>query len=521
MKLLRGVLAVFLVAGCRSESHPGGPDGAPPPGDGRPDTGPPEIDAPNPDGVTITPGAADRILLLGTVVTPAVTLDGAVLVEGNAITCVDTAATCTAAPGAAGATIIDTKGIISPGLIDTHNHILFDIFDNDDWGPAQLYMDHDQWPAEPRYIAMLDVKQCLADDSQGKPAWCVPAGYGTSATSLRCEMDKFGELKGLISGTTSIVGLPGTSAGCFGSIARSIDVAQNELPMDNVQTSALFPPSDPNGVCANYANGKTKAFLVHAGEGLDAKALGEFAKLGTSTTTPNCLYAPQTAITHGTAFTKTELDQMGAAGMKLIWSPQSNVTLYGNTADIPTALASGVTVAIAPDWSMGGSQNMLDELRFGDAWDDAHWNNLLTPQDLVTMGTAHAAQALALDGQLGSLAVGHLADISVYAGDRAHPFDAILAAKPKTVRLVMVGGVVLYGDQGLRSAGPASPGCEELDVCGTSKFLCVATSDSSNKLDQTFVQIATVLGTALDAADAATPGDGFTFAPLPPLVHCD
>ena len=35
------------------------------------------------------------------------------------------------------ATVVDTGGIIFPGLIDTHNHILFDIFDETDWTPMQ------------------------------------------------------------------------------------------------------------------------------------------------------------------------------------------------------------------------------------------------------------------------------------------------------------------------------------------------------------------------------------------------
>src|SRR5258706_864241 len=79
---------------------------------------------------TIEPGAPDRILLLGTIVTPEMIVDGAVLVEGNQITCVDTAAACAAMPGATGATKIDTKGVIAPGMVETHNHILFDIFDD-------------------------------------------------------------------------------------------------------------------------------------------------------------------------------------------------------------------------------------------------------------------------------------------------------------------------------------------------------------------------------------------------------
>ena len=468
---------------------------------------------------TITAGAADRFLLTGMIVTPDTAFAGQVLVEGNAITCADVS--CAAMPGAAGATLIDTQGVIAPGLIDTHNHILFDIFDDSDWLPAQVYQDHDQWTSEPKYQAMLDVKQCLVDDSQGKPAWCASTPYGSAAGSLRCEVDKYGELKGLIAGTTSIVGLPGTSGACFGSLARSIDVAQNELGSDTMQTSALYPPSDPSSVCANFASGKTTAYLVHAGEGDDAKAQAEFAALGAMTTPANCLYAPQTAITHGVAFTADNFATMATAGMKLIWSPQSNVSLYNTTADIPTARAAGVTIAIAPDWSMGGSQNLLDELRFGDAWDDAHWGDILAPKDLVAMATTSAAHVVARDAQLGRLAPGYLADLAVYAGDPSQPYAAILAAHPKDVRLVMVDGVVLYGDSALALAGPAQPGCEAIDICGASKFLCVATTSTANKLDQTFAQIQAALVQGLADADAATPSDGFNFSPLAPLSSCN
>jgi len=506
-----------LVAGCRASpaSHPhvDAPDFVEPTDGG---------DGPLPDGAqpTITVGAADHILLVGTVVTPDVQLDGAVLVEGDTITCVDTEAACSAMPGATGATIIHTKGVIAPGMLDTHNHILFDIFDNDDWTPPMIYGDHDQWPSDPKYQAMLDVKQCLVDDSQGKPAWCASTPYGTSTGSLRCEVDKFGELKGLVAGTTSIVGLPGTSAACFGSLARSIDVAQNGLGTDTIQTSAIYPPSSPSAVCTNFTSGKTTAYLIHVGEGTDANAAAEFGALGAMTTPANCLYAPQTAITHGMALTAAEYMQMATAGMKLIWSPQSNVSLYGQTADIPTVLDAGVTIALAPDWSMGGSQNLLDEMRFANSWDDAHWSDRLSTKDLVTMTTKNASTALAMTSRLGTLEVGKLADLAVYAGDVTHPYDAIVAAQPAQVELVMVGGVVLYGDPVLQPAAPATPGCEAVDICGTPKFLCVATSSTTNKLDQTLAQIQTTLGDALTLSDSLTTADGWNFAPLAPLVTC-
>jgi cytosine/adenosine deaminase-related metal-dependent hydrolase len=502
----------------------GSPDsGVAPDAGAAPDAGGGDVDAGfDPNAPTLTPGARNRILLIGTVVTPDLSFDGEVLVEGTLITCAAAGADCESQPGAAGATVIETHGIIAPGLIDTHNHILFDVFNEDDWAPAHLYQNHKQWVTDARYLALLDVKQCLADDAQGKPAWCANTPYGTAAGSLRCEMDKFGELKGLIAGTTSIVGLPGTSSSCFGSLARSIDTLENGLGQDLTQTSAVFPPSKATAdlVCDHFDAGKTDAYLVHCGEGVDATSLAEFQTLATVTTIPGCLLAPQTTITHGTAFGQTELTTMADAGMKLTWSPASNVFLYGDTADVPLARALGVTVALAPDWSIGGSQNLLDELRFADAWDNGHWNDTLGPRDLVMMATQNASAVLALDTKLGRLQSGYLADLVVFAGSQTQPYDAILAATPKEVSLVMVGGVVLYGEPSLEGAAPALPACEHLDICGKSKFLCVATAQTTSKLNQTYADIKAALEQGLLTADAQTPDAGWSFSPLPPLVKC-
>jgi cytosine/adenosine deaminase-related metal-dependent hydrolase len=503
---LVAVLAAQLLGACRPDV--GGGDGG----------SPPDMAAANDGGVP--PGSG--LLLIGTIVTPDQVIDGEVLVEGDKITCVAAGDQCSTATGAAGATVFDTKGIIAPGMIDTHNHILFDVFDEDDWTPSKVYTNHNDWTAEPRYAAMLDVKQCLVNDSQGKPTWCANTPYGTATGSLRCEFDKFGELKGLIAGTTSIVGLPGTSAACFGSVARSIDVSQNGLGTDSIQTSATFPPSktSADGVCGNFADGSTTAYLIHCGEGTDARALAEFSTLSSVSTAAGCLLAPQTTITHGVAFTATEFTTMAQKGVKLTWSPASNVSLYAATADIPTALTAGVTVALAPDWSMGGSQNLLDEMRFADAWDNAHWSNRLSSKDLLAMTTTSAATVLALGDKIGQIAVGYYADLAVYSGDTANPYDAILAATPKDVQLVMVGGSVLYGDATLVGVQAHQPECEALDVCGVPKSLCIATADTSNKLNQTYVEIKAALDAALTAADAQTPTDGYNFAPLTPLVKC-
>ena len=464
------------------------------------------------------------ILLVGTVIGESGPYEGQVLaLPDGTIGCAEPGEACAADPLAAGVAVVPVDGVIAPGLIDTHNHILFDVFDNSDWLPSKVYTNHDDWTKdtnEPRYTVMVDVKQCLEDASQGKPTWC-PTKYD-SAGKLNCEMEKWGELKGIIAGTTSIVSLAGVAYPCYGSLARTVDTQFNGLAADTIQTAAITPSmATADGVCSNYASGKTAAYLIHVGEGTDEKARAEFDKLGTSTTTPQCLYAPETAITHGTSFGAAEFATMKEKGMKLTWSPASNVALYAATTNIPMALDNGITVALAPDWSMGGSQNMLDELRFAKSWSDTHWSGRLTSQMIVEMATKNGATVLGLDGQLGVLKKGAHADIMVVSGDRRAPYDAVIAATPKEVLLTLVNGKALYGDTALAAISSGGPTCETFDACGASKFLCVVVPGATgDKLTQKYEEIHATLEAAMQEIDTVRPAIGGNFAPVAPIVAC-
>jgi 5-methylthioadenosine/S-adenosylhomocysteine deaminase len=433
----------------------------------------------------------------------------------DTITCA--APSCAGQPGAGTAAVIDTHGIILPGLIDAHNHILFDIFDEADWSPpaGKIYQNHDQWPNDARYGAMVDTKQYLN-------------GEAGSPVNVGCEMIKYGELKGVIAGTTSIQGSanPANKA-CYASVARTIDQTVNDLGTDRMQTATIFPTvTTADGVCNNFDSGATDTYVIHVGEGIDERSRAEFDKLGTITTEDACLYAPQTAIIHGTAFGNAELQTMADHGMSLVWSPRSNVFLYGGgtdlskTTNIPLALAKGINVALAPDWSLGGSQNLLDELRYADQVDNAVFGDLLTPRELFEMVTINAARALGIDGALGTIEVGKKADLFVI-GAGADPYATLLAARPADVRLVLVGGRALYGDPAVQAVAPASPGCETLDVCGQSKFVCIAEDGgtATNKLGQTLAQITAALSDAISAYDALDVS-AWNFAPIAPLTTC-
>ena len=139
------------------------------------------------------------------------------------------------------------------------------------------------------------------------------------------------------------------------------------------------------------------------------------------------------------------------------------------------------------------------------------------------MVTQNPARALGLSDTIGSLAVGLRADIAVISGDTSQPYDAVLAATPREVRLVFVDGVPLYGDAALVSIAPVPAGaqaCEAIDTCCGAKFACVSRPSvkSGDKLDETYETIQSSLVQAFADYDAMDLSP-YVFSPLTPLVR--
>lgn len=429
-------------------------------------------------------GATDTILLRGTVVgETGVLREGDVLVQGDKIVCV--APDCTQHAAAANATIIDTGGIIYPGLIDAHNHILYDVFDETDWSPPHLYTNRYAWGSDTGYKAMK-------------------TKYDSAQSAIACEMNKYGEIKALMAGTTSVLSLA-TERKCFASLARTIDTRYNDLPADKVRTYTLaisgIDQAEASALKADVAADLVDAWVVHLAEGTDASSKAEWTKLNDLG-----LLMKETTIIHGTALGPPEFQAMAAAGAKLVWSPKSNMILYGQTTRVDQAIAAEVTVALAPDWSISGSVNLLDELRYADSIDDAQWGNVLSPQLLFEMTTKNAAAALGVEQYVGTITEGKYADLLVLAGNRDAPYDALLAADTSNVRLTMVGGKTLYGDERLLQASNVAS-CITVGPCGEAKFLCIEEPTATDKLNQSAAEITAAVASNISG-------------PVPPAYTC-
>jgi 5-methylthioadenosine/S-adenosylhomocysteine deaminase len=143
--------------------------------------------------------------------------------------------------------------------------------------------------------------------------------------------------------------------------------------------------SDLAPIRQGLANHQLHAFLIHLSEGghQDASAAREFVMLK-----GRGLLVPGVALIHGGGLQPANFVEMAAHGVSLIWSPRSNLELYGSTADVAAAKAAHVKIALAPDWSPTGSDGLLAELNYAAAWNDTQNPHLFSDRELVAMATS-------------------------------------------------------------------------------------------------------------------------------------
>ncbi len=183
------------------------------------------------------------------------------------------------------------------------------------------------------------------------------------------------------------------------------------------------------------------------------------------------------SIIHGVALRQPEFAEMAKAQVGLIWSPRSNIELYGQTTDVRTAKQSGVKIALAPDWSPSGSEGTLEELNYAAVWNAGQNPRVFTDAELVAMVTVNPAKLARLDDKIGSLKSGYFADLLVVGSQETDPYRALLNARPTDIRLVVVGGNPVYGDEDLMQGLAPTGRLEPVSLCGTKKLLDLKTEN--------------------------------------------
>jgi hypothetical protein len=397
---------------------------------------------------TVTAGSAARLIRADVLTPGEVFRGGEVLVDATgSITCVG----CDCSAMGAGATVVDCpEAVVSPGLINTHEHITF--------AQGVPYVGTDE-----RYEHRHDWRTGARGHTE----------VGSSGSSSAAEV-MWGELRYVLGGGTSLNG-----SGSARGFLRNLDRADQEGLMQPQVDYDTFPLGDTGGqlrsMGCGYPGGTTamdiagtESYTPHISEGIDPEARNEFLCTREGMFD---LIAPQTAVIHGVGLLPPDIGELSADGASLIWSPRSNVALYGDTANVTVYDALGVPIALGTDWIISGSMNILRELACADELNQTYYGGYFTDEQLWLMTTANAAAALAVDDVLGTIAVGQVGDLAIFARSGRTDHRAILEAEASDVVLVLRNGVPLYGDGALVS-GLGASGCDTLDVCGTQKAVC-------------------------------------------------
>lgn len=396
--------------------------------------------------IAVSPGNTSIQAVKGRLVTPDAVIDGAVVVTGDTITCVGTQ--CAIPAGATVFTVSDAY--VFPGFIDAHNHVAYNALPK--WKPPKLYQNRWEWQRASAYRAFKRPYDQLKRDG------------------LECEMVKYGEVKALLSGVTTIQGSPRRT--CLRMLIRNAENPEAELPVSDAHIRTYVPSIDSPRAPNNINWSDTKAFVVHLAEGADEPSRREFETLKAKR-----LLNANTVIIHGTAFGDTEFREMGAVGAKLVWSPRSNLVLYGKTTRIDLARSHGVPVSLGVDWNPTGSNDLFEELRTAAEVNQRDLGNVVAEGDWVRMVTSNPAQALALDDFIGSLQAGLKADITVVRAHAPTPGSSLLQSQVEDVQAVWVGGKLLYGDKAVVTAVRGTA-CEDMLVRGAPKQVCVRSTNA-------------------------------------------
>ena len=395
-----------------------------------------------------------------------------------------------------GVQVVEVNGLIFPGLIDPHNHPQYNVLGHIPF--TQTFVDRADWQSDPMYTEFNNqydgIRDYPTDDAQEANIW------------------KLAEVRAMAAGTTMIQGSNpyGHSSDSYARIGIGINNV-GRFPSHAYSVTFPLTYSDWNYRSTEFWN----RFTIHLSEGISQDALDEL-----NTWDGMGLLDDRTTIIHGVPYGPAEWARLAAVDAHLVWSPVSNWVLYEATANVPDAIAAGVNVALSPDWTPSGAPDLLEEMRFAEQINQDEWAGVLTPEFFAKSVTRNAALALGIEDRAGQIAVGFDADLAVFPGDPLAPYEALMAASAKTVRLTVVAGIPRYGDPDLMDQFTFLENVEDINLCGHTKRLALAVNHFAiPESDTPFADILAALQTAYDATspkvcrflgvDPCLFGDGF------------
>ncbi len=364
-------------------------------------------------------------------------------------------------------------GYVYPGLIDLHTHITYNIMPV--WGGAQSqFSNRFEWRKDEDYKNFRNIYKAL------------------NIPDFKYGLLLYDEIQALAGGTT-LIQESGIIDNDSKDVTRRLVVRgtdfEEDLELNNGKKIAssfeIFEPKADGTMVAKDAldsfakrrsEDKLQAYIVHLAEGrtgflradrdsgADPLCRAEFEALMHHPyfSDPQNSPKPPIALIHSSGIdpqNDAHIAFLKTWNMGIVWSPVSNLLLYGDTLDIPTLLQKGVLISLGSDWSPSGSKHVLDEARMARFFlDMISYPNPSPVSDaqIFQMVTTNAAKMIG-HPRLGEIKPGNLADLFIIEDPdpTLSPMKALFYSDVKYITLVMIRGRAVYGyDDRVRALEP-------------------------------------------------------------------
>jgi len=403
----------------------------------------------------VDPLTGPKLALTGQVVTMDDTFTtmrrGTVYIDQGGIVAVQEA-TRPAPAGFENTSAVDVGGTIFPGLIELHNHLAYNALSL--WHVPRLFTNRGQWGGTPEYQRLVTGPMKVLGLTE----------------AVMPSLVRYVECKCLVAGVTTSQGIElFSNAGArryYRGIIRNVEQTDEPDLPEAVTRIADVDAKSPERFLARLK--KQSCLLLHLSEGVDQTARKHFRALR--------LASGEWAITsalagiHCAGLLAEDFRIFGDRNASMVWSPMSNLLLYGATSRVKSARENGVRIGLGSDWAVSGSKNLLGELKVARLASDELQTGF-SDRDIVAMATRDAASILGWEQVLGSIRPGARADLIVLDGTPDDPYRTLIGALETSLTLVMINGVARFGTSALMTKLGVTTQGERMTVGGRQRMV--------------------------------------------------
>ncbi len=291
------------------------------------------------------------------------------------------------------------NAIAFPGLINSHDHLDFNLFPR---LGNRIYNNYAEWGKDIHF----QNKEVILDVLK------IPQ-------SLRIE---WGMYKNLLNGITTVVN-HGEKLNIPNAV---ISVLQDNHSLHSIRFEKNWK------LKLNNIFSQKQPYVIHVGEGTDYASYREIDQLIKMNFFNKSLFT-----VHGVAMNAEQAKNFEA----LIWCPASNYFLLNKTADIEKLKAT-TSILFGTDSTLTACWNLWEHLRM------ARETRMMTDKELFETLTKNPAEKWG-QKNIGSISVNNNADI-VIASTAMKGFDAFYSINPEDILLVLQRGAIRLFDQEIK-----------------------------------------------------------------------